>query len=162
MCIASLCELQCFYWICWVIAIVICDCMHTLSVHVSVCVSWESQGILNMSRHVRHIMNHNESLNQPHTVKYVMVKGQSEQWLIKSHSELVTVRRAKAWQRHQKPHWDLEQLRGFTVTPGYTRLHLFLYLLPRFLLFLLPVRDSRLTSCLADFPLYLPENFAVK
>lgn len=76
---------------------------------------WESLGILGMSRHVQLWMTQNESLSHTHTrAQENTVKGQSEHSPIKSHSELMTVWRPKAWWWHKTPVTS-ETQRGFTV-----------------------------------------------
>lgn len=90
---------------------------------------WVLVGIPEHSGHEQacttHNMTHRESLNQPHTVRHIKVKGQSGEWLIKWHSELLTVLRPKAWRRYKTP-------RGHRKTVEFHCFHLFLYLLPLF------------------------------
>lgn len=115
----------------------------------------ESLSILDMSWHVQRKMTHGESLNQPHIVKCIKVRGQSEEWLIKSHSEHMAVLKPKAYITvHKTPH-------GFSHTAAFYCFSLFLYLPLLLLHFLLPVSDVRLSSGLEDIPLSLQRYFTV-
>lgn len=94
-------------------------------------------------------------VNQPHIVKCIKVRGQSEEWLIKSHSEHMAVLKPKAYITiHKTPH-------GFSHTAGFYCFSLFLYLPLLLLHFLLPVSDVRLRSGLEDIPLSLQRYFTV-
>lgn len=75
-------------------------------------------GIPGHSEHEPTCTSHNDSswISQSAThSKYITVKGQREQWLIRLHSELMTVQRPKA--RDTKPPVNCDTLRGCTVSP---------------------------------------------
>lgn len=90
--------------------------MYSICTRFHVC-RWESLGILDMSGHVQHRMTRHESLNQQGIVKCIEVKGQSAQWLSRSHSERMTVWKPKAWQRYETLSMNSNTLWSFWPVP---------------------------------------------